>query len=234
MNKKIILLALLGAAGGVGLGVLLSPERKGQAAKDLFPPEKLHGYAEGTTLKLREAGKGGGPVVYQAVTPFGLRPDQVGPTGLGALKTLRQQYPEAKRLAVFLAEDSAMADASNWVALAEYVDGTLKLTGGHPTAAQLDSIAAAGTPLRRPTAGDLRIAAKVFDSTGGLRTERWRLARSLVGASGHVDKAAFAKLDLETPVLHKTAKAVGKTQKEVQATVLAVTRYYWLRAGDPL
>jgi hypothetical protein len=189
---------------------------------------------QGTILTLRDAGKGGGPVVYQAVTPYGIRQDQIEPTALGALKNLRQQYPEARRLAVYIAEDSAMADASNWVALAEYTDGAVKLSGGHPTSAQLDSVAAAGMPLKRPTLEDLRITAKVYDSTGGLRTERWRLARTLLGSNGLVDKAPFARLDLETPVIHKTAKAAGKTPKEVQATVLAVTRYYWLRAGDPL
>lgn len=234
MDRKIILLALIGAVGGVALGIWRSPERKGKAAQEMFPPEKLAGYVQGTRISLVDAGKATGSVIAWAVTPYGLRPDQVSPTGYGALKALRKQHPEAKRISVFIAEDSAMAEASNWVGLAEFRDGAVKLTGGFPTQAQLDSVAGTGQPLRRPTPEDLKVAAAVFFATGGLRSERWSLARTLIGAAGHIDKSRFASLDLETAVLHSVAKSMGRQPKEVQATVTGVTRYYWLRAGDPL
>lgn len=234
MDKKIIILAIFGAIGGVALGIWRSPERKGAASADLFPPEKLQGYLQDTRIKVVEAGKVRGSVIAWAITPYGIKPEQVPPTGYGALKAVRKSYPDADWISVFIAEDSAMAEASNWVALAEFRGGAVHLTGGLPTQAQLDSLAGMGQPLRRPAPQDLKVAAAVFDSTGGLSSDRWDLSRTLMGATGAVDKTRFANLDLETPVLHAVGKANGLPAKEVQATVVGVTRYYWLRAGDPL
>lgn len=234
MDKKVIILGILGAIGGVALGIYRSPERKGAAAQDLFPAEKLQGYAENTRIKIVEAGKVRGSVIAWAVAPFGLKPEQVSPTGYGALKAVRRQYPDADWISVFIADDSAMAEASNWIGLAEFHGGAITVTGGYPTQTQLDSVGQTGQPLRRPTSEDLKVTAAVFDSTGGLSSDRWDLALTLIGATGLIDKSRFENLDLETASLHAAAKAIGRPPKDVQATVVAVTRYYWLRAGDPL
>lgn len=232
--KKAIAFAVIGAVGGTALAIFLSPERKTAAAADLFPEEKLQGYRTDTRITVVDPGKAGGAVIAWAFTDFGIRPEQISPTAYFSLKHVRKSYPDADRIAVFVAEDSAMAKASNWVALAEFHAGVIRVRGGLPTEAQLDSLAAMGQPLRRPTLQDIRVAAAVFDSTGGLAKERWKLSRTLVGAPAGIDKARFANLDLETTVLHSVGKASGRSAKEVQATVVGVTRYYWLRAGDPL
>lgn len=234
MDKKIILLAAIGAVGGFSAAIFLSPERKAAAVQDLFPQEKLAGYAEGTALRVVEPGNGGGAVMAWAIAPGGLEPSQVAPTGLWALKQVRKTYPQAARIAVFVAVDSAMAEAANWAGLAELRGGVVHLSGGLPTQAQLDSLAAQGQVLRRPTPDDLRLVADVYAATKGLGFERWQLSRTLVGASGHIDKTRFTSIDLETTALGKVAKARNRSLKEVQNTVVAVTRYYWLRAGDPL
>lgn len=226
--------AVLGAIGGVALGVWRSPERRTAAAREDFPPEKLQGWVEETRIKIVEAGKPGGAVLAWAITPYGIQPGQVSPTGYGALKALRKQYPDADPISVFLAEDSAMAQASNWIGLAEFRGGAVTVSGGYPTRAQLDSLARMGQPVRRPTPEDLKVAAAVFDSTGGLAGDRRALSRTLLGAAGRVDKSRFTDLDLETTALHAVAKKTGKSTKEVQSTVVGVVRYYWLRAGDPL
>ena len=234
MVKNAVILAVIGAVIGTGLAIFLSPERKTSAAADLFPEEKLAGYRTDTRITIVDPGKAGGAVIAWAFTDFGMLPEQVSPTAWFALKHVRKSYPDAARIAVFLAEDSTMAKASNWVALAEFHADAVRVRGGLPTQAQLDSLAAMGQPLRRPTPEDIRVAAAVFDSTGGLAKQRWALSRTLVGAPAGLDKARFARLDLETPVLHSVGKASKRSAKEVQATVVGVPRYYWLRAGDPL
>ncbi len=235
MDKKVIILAVVAAAGGIALGVFRSPERKGQKAQDLFPPEKMQGYVANTAIKVVEDGKSGRPVLAIATTPFGIKPEQVSPTGYGALKALHRQYPHTDWVSVFIAEDSAMADASNWVGVAELRQGNIVVTGGLPTQVEMDSLRHIGQPLKRPTQEDLKALAAVFDSTGSLATERWDLSQTLLGAgSGRIDKSHFLKLDLETNALHSAAKALGKDAKELQATIQGVTRYYWMKAGDPL
>jgi hypothetical protein len=235
MDKKVIILAALAAIGGIGLGVLRSPARKGQKAQELFPAEKLQGYVKNTAIKVVEDGKGGRPVLAVAVAPFGIRPEQVSPTGYGALLALHRQFQTNDWVSVFIAEDSAMADASNWVGVAELRLGKITVTGGIPTQAVLDSLRHIGQPLKRPTPEDLLAVAAVYDSTGGLAGERWELSQNLLGAgSGRVDDSHFLVLDLETGALHSVAKALGKDPKDLQTTVQNVTRYYWMKAGKPL
>ena len=52
MNKKVLLLALLGALAGLGLGVFQAMQKRGQQtqAQDLFPADKLNGYVQGTSV----------------------------------------------------------------------------------------------------------------------------------------------------------------------------------------
>ncbi len=235
MDKKIIILAILAAVGGVALGIFRSPERKNAQGQDLFPPEKLLGYVENTRISVKEDGKGGRPVLAVAVTPLGIKPEQVSPTGYGALKAIHRSFPKADWVSVFIAEDSAMAEASNWVGMAELRSGKVTVTGGIPTQAQIDSLGKLGQPFRRPTAEDLKAVSAVFDSTGTLAPERWDLSQSLLGAgSGRIDKSHFLNLDMQTNALHAAAKALGKDPKQLQAQVLGVTRFYWSKAGDPL
>jgi hypothetical protein len=237
MNKKIILLALAGAVGGAAIGVLWSPQRKTAQARELFPAEKLAGCIQNAQLKVVKSRRTVGPVTAMAVVPYGIKPEQVSPTGYGALKTLHAQHPEAPWLAIFIAEDSAMAEASNWAGVAEFYKGEITVTGGLPTASQLDSLAKLGEPTPRPTPRDLKVAAAVFEGSGDVSSGRWELSQTLLGA-GRTGQAAnrgrFFDLDFETTVLHAAAKSLGKAPKEVQATARAVCRYYWLRAGQPL
>jgi hypothetical protein len=235
LDKKVIILAALAAVGGVALGVLRSPERKAAQGQDIFPPEKLQGYVENTHIKVVEDGKGGRPVLAIAVTPFGIKPEQVAPTGYGALKALQRSFPKTDWISVFIAEDSAMADASNWVGVAELRGGKVTVTGGIPTQAQIDSLGKLGKPFQRPTQADLKAVAAVFDSSGSLATERWDISQTLLGAgSGQIDKTHFLSLDIETTALHSAAKSVGTDAKQLQGLVQGVTRFYWAKAGDPL
>ncbi|MDB5106589.1 MAG: hypothetical protein JWP91_4278 [Fibrobacteres bacterium] len=234
MDKKIIILACLAAVGGVILGIIRSPERKGVQGQDLFPSEKLQGYVEHTQISVKEDGQGGRPVLAVAITPYGIKPEQVSPTGYGALKALHRSFPKSDWVSVFIAEDSAMAEASNWVGVAELRGGKVTVTGGIPTQAQIDSLGKLGQPFRRPTQADLKAVAALFDSTANLATERWDLSQTLLGAgSGRIDKSRFFKLDLETNSLHSAAKAVGSDPKQLQNLAQGVIRFYWAKAGDP-
>jgi hypothetical protein len=235
LDKKIIILALLAAAGGVGLAIIRSPERKGAQGQDIFPPEKLKGYVENTHIAVKEDGAGGRPVLAIAITPFGIKPEQVSPTGYGALKALHRSFPKTDWVSVFIAEDSAMAEASNWVGVAELRGGKVTVTGGIPTQAQIDSLGKLGQPFRRPTQEDLKAVAVLFDSTGSLAPERWGLSQTLLAAgSGRIDKTRFFTLDLETASLHAAAKSLGTEPKKLQAQAQGVLRYYWSMAGEPL
>jgi hypothetical protein len=235
LDKKIIILAALAGIGGVALGILRSPERKNAQGQDLFPPEKLQGYVQNTHIAVKEDGKGGRPVLAVAVTPYGIKPEQVSPTGYGALKALHRSFPKADWVSVFIAEDSAMAEASNWVGVAELRAGKVTVTGGIPTQAQIDSLGKLGQPFKRPTQADLKAVAAVFDNTGSLSVERWDLSQNLLGAgTGRIDKSHFLSLDLETNALHEAAKSQGMDPKQLQGLVQGVTRFYWSKAGDPL
>lgn len=236
MDKKVVILAALAALGGIGLGILRAPARKGgEQAQDLFPPEKLLGQVANTSIQVVEDGKDGRPVLAIAITQFGIKREQISPTGYGALHALHRQYPKTDWISVFIAEDSAMADASNWVAVAELRLGKVTITGGIPTQAEFDSLRNIGQPLKRPAPGDLLAVAMVFDSTEGLSSERWELSQSLLGAgSGLIDKSNFLDLDLETTALHSVAKAVGQEPKDLQATLQNVIRFYWMKAGETL
>lgn len=235
MNKKVVVLCILAAAGGAAIAVFRSPERKSAKAAEMFPEEKTRGFAQGAQIKVLKSA-GGGPTKAIVTTPYGIEAGRVAATGWWALKALHKQYPDAEWLAAFIAEDSAMAAASNWVGLAEFRRGAITVTGGLPTGAQLDSLAKLGSPTPRPSREDLRIAAAVFDSSGAVVNGRWDLSQTLLGASmgAHPDRGRFFDLNFDTQTLHNVAKSLGKSPKDVQNTVRAVCRYYWLRAGEPL
>lgn len=237
MSKKVWILALLAALGGMAVGVFQAMQKRGKQtqAQELFPQEKLNGYIQNTQIRVVENGQGGRPVVAVAVTPYGIKPEQVSPTGYGALKALRRSFPKSDWISVFIAEDSAMSEASQWAGVAEVRAGKVTVTGGIPSQREIDSLSRLGTPFRRPTQADLKAVAAVFDSTSGLSAERWDLSRALLGAgSGRIDKSHFLSLDLETASLHAAAKALGMDSKQLQSLALGVTRFYWSKAGDPL
>jgi hypothetical protein len=238
VNKKVIILALLAALGGVGLGVFQAMQKRGAQtqAQELFPADKLKGFPKGTRVQVREDGKGGRPVLAIALTPYGIAPDQVSPAGYGALQVLKRSFPKTDWISVFIAEDSAMAEASEWVGVAELRAGKVTVTGGIPTQKECDSLSKlGGAPVKRPTQADLKAVAALFDSTGNLSAERWDLSQTLLGAgSGRIDKSHFLSLDLETASLHSAAKALGMDPKQLQSLAFGVTRFYWAKAGDPL
>ena len=235
MDKKVIILACLAALLGIGLGILRSPQRKGEKAQNLFPPEKLQGYVKNTSIKIVEDGKNGRPITAIAIAHYGIKPEEVSPTGYGALQALHHQYPKTDWVSVFIAEDSAMAEVSNWVGVAELRNGNVTVTGGLPTDYELDSLSKMGQMIKRPTAADLAATSMLIDSTQGLAGERWELSQTLLGAgSGRIDKSHFFTLDLETATLHSIAKSLGQDPKTVQKTANDVVKYYWLKAGNPL
>lgn len=235
MDKKVIILAVIAAMGGIGLGILRSPERKGEKAQNLFPSEKLQGYVKNTSIKIVSDGKNGRPISAIAIAEYGMKPEQVSPTGYGALQALHHQYPTTDWISVFIAEDSAMGEISNWVGIAELRLGKVTVTGGLPTQSEIDSLNHIGQTLKRPSKTDLIATATLFDSTQGLAGERWDLSQALLGAgSGRIDKSHFLTLDLETATLHAVAKSLGQEPKALQKTATEVVRYYWLKAGNPL
>lgn len=237
MNKKVWIMALLAALGGMAVGIFQAMHKRGKQtqAQELFPQDKLEGYLQNTQIRIMEDGKGGRPVVAVAVTPYGIKPEQVSPTGYGALKAVRRSFPKSDWISVFIAEDSAMAEASEWAGVAELRAGKVTITGGIPSQREIDSLSKLGTPFRRPTQADLKAVAAVFDSTDGLAADRWDLSQVLLGAgTGRIDKSHFFTLDLETASLHAAAKALGMETKQLQNLVQAVTRFYWAKAGDPL
>ncbi|MDB5049092.1 MAG: hypothetical protein JWO30_2163 [Fibrobacteres bacterium] len=235
MDKKFIILALLAAVCAGGLAVFQSRAKLSAPAADLFPAEKLEGQVQGTRITVKEDGSGGRPVLATAITSFGIKPELVSPTGYGVLKTVRRSYPKADWISVFIAEDSAMEAASNWVGVAEMRGGKVIVTGGIPNKAQIDSLGKLSQPFHRPTQADLKAVATLFDSAGSLTAERWDVSQSLLGSgSGRIDKSRFFSLDVETPALHAAAKSLGMDPKQLQSLAQGVTRFYWSKAGDPL
>jgi hypothetical protein len=235
MDKKVVILAALAAVGGIGLGILRAPKSEKPKAMDLFPPEKLQGYRAITSFQVKDRGPDGRSIVATATASFGMKPEEVSPTGYATLQALHFKNPKADWISVFIAEDSAMESASNWVGMAELRNGKITVTGGIPSQAEFDSLRRIGQPLKRPGQGDLAATAAVYDSTEGLANERWELSQNLLGAgSGLVDNSEFLNLDLETATLHSAAKAMGKEPKELETTLRDVTRFYWMKAGTPL
>jgi hypothetical protein len=237
MKGKLWILAALGLLAGLAIALTQARIQGGarSEAQELFPPEKRAGALSESRILIRDAGKGGRPVEAVILMPFGIKPEQVSPTGYWALYSLHRSYPDADWISAFLAEDSAMYLASQWAGVAELHNGKVTLTGGIPTQSEMDSLTRMGNPVHRPTRAELKAVAALFDSTHGLYTERRQLSRTLIGAgSGRIDKSRFLTLDLETSALHKVAKAQGMDAKRLQAQVYAVTRFYWAKAGDPL
>lgn len=237
MNKKLWILGALGLLAGL-IVALLQVRIQGAAraqAHELFPQEKRNGALSNSQILIRSDGKGGRPVEAVALAPFGIKPEEVSPTGYWALMSLHRSYPDADWISVFLAEDSAMSVASEWVGVAELRNGKVTVTGGIPNQREMDSLARMGNPVHRPTRAELKAVTALFDSSHGLYTERRQLSRTLLGAgSGRIDKSRFLVLDLETAALHAAAKAQGMDPKRLQSLVYEVTRFYWAKAGDPL
>jgi hypothetical protein len=238
MNKKIWLLALLGAALGAGIGFFQGRSRQ-DPLTELFPPDRMKGYVENVNIRIAgnltsKSITGGEILTAEAVAPTRLDPGKLEPTCLAVLRGLLRQNPDAEWICVFLAEDSALAATSNWLAVAEYQRGKIILRGGHPTAGQMDSLRTLGLSVHRPDAREAALVDAVFAANPGLKTERWKLAQTLRGASpASLDRKAFFRLPLDTRATADVGKKYGKTGEQTRNLVLGVTRYYWLRAGEP-
>lgn len=237
MKGKLWILAGLGLLAGLVIA-LAQAKIKGAArskAQELFPPEMRVGALSDSRILIRDDGKGGRPVEAVILMPFGIKPEDVSPTGYWALYSLHRSYPKADWITAFLAEDSALYLASQWAGVAEVHNGKVTVTGGILNPRELDSLTRMGNPVHRPTRAEIKAVAALFDSSHGLYTERRQISRTLIGAgSGRIDKSRFLALDLETTALQKAAKANGMDAKGLRALVYAVTRFYWTKAGEPL
>ena len=97
---------ILGALGlGAGLVIALAQVKvKGAArskAQELFPPEKRVGALSDSRILIRDDGKGGRPVEAVILMPFGIKPEDVSPTGYWALYSLHHSYPKADWITAF-------------------------------------------------------------------------------------------------------------------------------------
>ena len=235
MNKRLWLLAAVGVALGAALGVW---QRRGShdSLADLFPEDKLKNAVPGLQISIlgnmtAKSITGGEVIMARAVAPRRIQPIEISPTALNALKGILRQH-KADWICVFLAEDSALAATSNWVAMAEFHRGAITLRGGLPSYQQLDSLKSLGLPVLRPDSEQALLVKEVFDSLG-IKSERWKLSQTLRGASpASLDRDAFLKLELDTRILSDIGKKHGMSGEQVRALVLGVTRYYWFRAGE--
>ncbi len=236
MNKRLWALAGLGVVLGAGFGFWRAQSQRDPLA-DLFPAEKIRGYVEGMRLRIAsnltsKSITGGAVLLAEAIAPGPVESSRLGPTCLAVLKGLLQQRRDTEWICVFLAEDSALAATSNWLAVAEYRRGEVTLRGGHPTSSQIDSLKALGLSAHRPDAAETALINEVFEANQGLKAERWRLSQTLRGAPAGLDRGEFFHLELDSRSLSEAGKRHGMTGDQVRALVLGVTRYYWLRVGE--
>lgn len=237
MKKTLIPFIIAGIALGGFIGYLRGP--KGDPLAELLPAEVLKGYIEGTQVAIMANAKGrsitGGTLLMaEGWAPNGIKPDELLPTTYGALKAVLQQNRKADVVRLYLAEDSLLARAYQWVAIAEYQRGRITVTGGFPTVQELDSLKKNGVEARPPTPNEKKLLAAIFDETGGLGAERLALSQSLTVPATGANTERFFTLPLETPKLAKLGKPYGLKAQDVKDAVLAINRYYWLRVGQPL
>lgn len=237
MKKSFLLLALVGVGLGIGIGFLSGP--KGDPLAELLPATTLNGYIEGTQVAIMANAKGrsisgGSLLMAEGWAPSGIPEEKLLPTVYGALKAVLQQNRKAEVVRLYLAEDSLRARAYQWVAMAEYRRGRITVTGGFPSSQQIDSLKAMGLEARRPTLAEAKAIAAVFDRTGGLGAERLEVSQSISVPRAGNPPAAFFDLPLETKVLAAVGKENGLKAMELKDALLAVNRFYWLRAGQIL
>ncbi len=237
MNRRLWMMAALGALLGVALGVWHAEHR--DALNHLFPADKLQGFEQGTQIFIdtnltSKTITGGAILIAQAITPGAIPPDRLGPTCLGVLKSLLLQRPHTDWICVFVAEDTDLAATSNWLAEAEYHRGRVTLRGGPPTPRQIDSLRSLGLGVHHPTPAEAALINAAFEAMPGLKADRWQLSQSLRGPStANLDRETCLNPELETHALYLVGKSHGMNEMQVRDLVLAVTRYYWLRAGIP-
>ncbi len=242
MNKKfwvLIALAVLGIIAGASIGFFQKSEPRDPLDK-LFPEEKLKDYMDGTRILIAsnlssKTISGGDILLAEAITPGPVESNQLQPTCLGVLKGLLKQKPNTDWICIFIAEDSALAATSNWLAVAEYHRGQVTVRGGLPSTAQLDSLQSMGIPAHRPNASEAVLVNEIFTANSGLKSDRWELSQTLRGASNaSLNRESFFKLELDTRSLADVGAKHGMTGEQVRSLVLGVTRYYWLRMGQEL
>jgi hypothetical protein len=237
MKKTFFLLVLAGIGIGVLVGYLSGP--KGDPLAELLPATTLNGYIEGTQVAIMANAKGrsitgGALLMAEGWAPAGISDERLLPTIYGALKAVLQQNRQAEVVRLYLAEDSLLARAYQWAAMAEYRRGRVTVTGGFPSVGQIDSLKSLGFEARRPSAAEARAIAAVFDRTNGLGADRLEVSQSLSVPRTGPPPAAYFDLPLETKVLSAVSKEHGLKAHELRETLLAVNRFYWLKAGQIL
>jgi|GEM_PF-2410995 len=237
MKKSIVGLLLLGIALGTLLGYWRAP--KGDPLAELLPAEKLEGYIEATKVALISNAQGqnitGGTLLLaEGWAPDGIPEAKLLPTVYGVLKAVLQQNRGADKIRLYLAEDSLLARAYQWAAIAEYDRGRILVTGGYPTPAEIDSLKKLGLDACRPELADRKALAEIFDKTGGLAAARLAYSQSLTLPQVGEPKDNHFQLPLETPVLGRAGKTLGLKPQAMREKVLAINRFYWLKAGKTL
>lgn len=137
----------------------------------LFPDSALSGAAARATVRdvVEAKGTDGLEITAAAVIPSNPRTEQLRPTGLTILRRLKEKYPDAKSIRVAIYDDERAVTLGLSVANAAYASGTVRITGGLPTEAEVAAVesgrsaSAGSSPFAQPREEDFNIAHKVFE-----------------------------------------------------------------------
>ncbi len=161
----VLALSLAPLAGCLKLSDLSEMER-------LFPDSALSGaVARATVRDVIEAksGKKGQDVTANAVIPENPATAQLKPTALTILRRLKEKYPDAKSIDVSIYDDERALSLGMTVAKARYKAGTVAISGGLPTEAEVAAVNSKRGkgdklgPFDQPREEDFNIAHKVLE-----------------------------------------------------------------------
>jgi hypothetical protein len=133
--SAVLAVVVLFSAGCIKLSDLSETER-------LFPDSALSGAVARASVRDVVQGKGpkGGEVTATAVIPENPRTEQLNPTSLTILKRLKEKNSDAKSIDVSIYDDERAVALGLTVARAVYRAGTVRITGGLPTEAEVAAV----------------------------------------------------------------------------------------------
>ncbi|HEY3489723.1 MAG TPA: hypothetical protein VGK27_06340 [Candidatus Deferrimicrobiaceae bacterium] len=171
LNRVLSLAAVLAvaclASGCLKLSDLSEMER-------LFPESALSGAVARATVRDVIASKGakGQEIAANAIIPENPKTEQLKPTGLTLLRRMKEKYPDAAKVTVSIYDDERAIPLGLTVANADYRAGSVSITGGLPTEAEVTALnsgrPAGGKlgPFAQPREEDFNIAQKVLELAG--------------------------------------------------------------------